>query len=226
MGRMRYYLLFMLLFVALADQGYAQEKRSYPGDEDPWVVGGNFGFGFPDDSGEFFLDGAKQEELERTEAFFDLPISLEMEVEYYVHPRFSFGASVGYLTGSNSDINVANIISGGSSVTGKVNFIPFTFVGYLHLAPYGNIRPYVGAGMHYAYINNKFDLLEFSASSGAVFEAGLNWWMDDYWGFSIGAKQFMTELEVDYTNAAADQNLKEEVQVDPLIFNFGAFYRL
>ncbi len=117
------------------------------------------------------------------------------------------------------------------SVLGEVastKHLPPTITLQYHFNTRDSGKPYVGIGMNYTKFFEEETSrplegvdLELDESFGLAMEAGVDWFIDEYWGASVQ----IWWLDID-TDASLDGGQEFEVRIDPLVYMFGLSYRL
>lgn len=112
----------------------------------------------------------------------------------------------------------------------KIDTLPLSFTLQYHVAPYGGIRPYVGAGYHYTYYKAKGNTLTFNNTSGPVLQVGMDFVLMDDTYVNLEFKQMMAKTTAKYKKSfisgANDSEVKTKVTVNPMTIGLGLGFRL
>ena len=121
--------------------------------------------------------------------------------------------------------NIANNYQGTLSTGYKrknLFMVPLTLTGQYHVAPFGAVRPYVGAGYHGAYIFSK--IREFKASNchGFVAQVGVDFVAKDDTLINFDIKQFLRTTKITYKGDITGGNsVTSKARLDPLVISIG-----
>lgn len=138
-----------------------------------------------------------------------------LNITYNFNPYLSLGTAAGI---TRHEFTTSN-----GTLLGKASMAPFHLVAQYHVLPEWVIDPYFGAGIHHTIFFKQggpaFDHLEnFKASTHAVFNAGLNFNINDKYFVNLDAKKFLIETEVKYKGAAQKV---EDIYLDPMLISLG-----
>ncbi len=191
----------------------------YDAREGKWVARAKFG-GFIADSKENGVVGGVDIGKVSDDKFFGSNFYAELESDYFLFDRLSLGAFVGYMPQNAGVWTFAS-----AEDTGSVSVIPIGAIAKFHIAPYGEIRPYVGAGYYYGIVRSSYEYLEFESTSGPVFAGGLDWWFDRDWALNLEAKKFIMTVDMDASEFTEINDYKVESEVNPLTLTIGITHR-
>ncbi len=191
----------------------------YNDEEGKWVVRGKLGGTIVGSKEQEYVSGVPVNRTTAGAKIFDSSISAEFELDYFFYDHFSFGTTIGYMPQQAGEWSF-----GTRNDSGKVTAVPMAATAKYHVAPYGEIRPYITAGYHYTYFSSSYETLEFDNSSGPLAGIGTDWWVDKHWGINLEAKQYFMETSVDRTKLTHDNSITE-VEINPLVLSAGFVYR-
>lgn len=193
-------------------------------EEGNWMGKFKFGGSVVSPSYDFKVNGVKQNIAGNSKDFVGSGVYAEAELLYKLSDRFSFTTSLGYLPNDKTQVTFTSS-SGSGTDEGGFTFYPATAGIQFNIAPYGRLRPYIGAGYHYSLINNDFNKIKAdSSTNGLMFSGGMDYWMDKKWGFSLEAKKYFMGFDID-TTKLVNINSGYDFTYDPLIFMVGLNYR-
>ena len=110
-------------------------------------------------------------------------------------------------------------------------FIPFGGTVQYHIAPFGAIRPYVGAGYHASFISSRSKLFKISSGHGAILQMGVDFVSKDDMVFTIDIRQFFLKTKMkfkgDILSTAPNSNLSRSgnLKLNPLIISAGIGFK-
>lgn len=104
-----------------------------------------------------------------------------------------------------------------------IYLIPVSITGQFHIAPFGAIRPYVGAGYHGAYIFTPSKYLKVGNGHGPVLQLGVDLVARDDTLITLDVKQYFLDPKVTYKNV---QNVSGTVKINPLNISVGIGFKL
>lgn len=100
--------------------------------------------------------------------------------------------------------------------------VPLTLTGQYHIAPFGAVRPYVGAGYHGAYVFSKIREFKASNSHGFVAQIGVDFVAKDDTLINIDVRQFLRTTKVTYkSSVTGGNNVTSKVKLNPLVISAG-----
>ncbi|MCC8371280.1 MAG: OmpW family protein [Rickettsia endosymbiont of Pseudomimeciton antennatum] len=103
--------------------------------------------------------------------------------------------------------------------------IPLTVTGQYHIAPFGAIRPYIGAGYHGAYFINKSKGCTVRNGHGAVLQFGVDLYAKDDTLINLDIKQYFLNTEVNYKAPLVKKPVSSKVKFNPLMIAIGIGFR-
>lgn len=125
--------------------------------------------------------------------------------------------------------SIANNYGDGTYKTNKINafMIPLTITGQFHMAPFGAIRPYVGAGYHFAYLFTQSPAYKLNNGNGAVLQLGVDFAAKDDTLITVDLKQYFQTAKVIYKPSITNgSGVSGKIKTNPLIFSVGVGFRL
>lgn len=145
-----------------------------------------------------------------------------------VAAELSLGVHV--LNTKYSTINNISYNYNGSEVLSKrkkIFSIPLTLTGQYHIAPFGAVRPYVGAGYHGAYIFTKSKEFKINNSHGAVLQLGVDFVAKDDTLINFDIRQYLMKAKVKYKGALVgnSNNVSSTAKINPLIVSLGVGFK-
>ncbi|XVN42763.1 MAG: OmpW family outer membrane protein [Candidatus Rickettsia vulgarisii] len=125
--------------------------------------------------------------------------------------------------------NVAN--NNGNTSTGlsrkrDLFFIPFTVLGQYHIAPFGAIRPYVGAGGHYTYMITRSKSFRIKNGLGPVLQAGVDFYAKDDTLINLDIRQYFLTSKVHYKRSLVNSDaVSSKIKMNPLVVSIGIGFK-
>lgn len=112
---------------------------------------------------------------------------------------------------------------------GETWILPPTVTLQYHFTPDNKWSPYVGAGINYSYFYGEddgkgFNNLDVEGGFGLALQAGVDYWLDDNWGFNLDVKYIDLDIEAD-VNLGATALSTNDVELNPWIVGVGVSYR-
>lgn len=213
-------------FVFHMAKAESRPPYQYSEDEGKWVAYIRAGGAFYGSKDEYKLNSVPFE-VEQNKDRLGTTVSIEGEISYFVSDHFSFSGSIGYhpqqatsdtwtITQNNEETEMRD--------TGKLSLLPMALLARYHMAPYGALRPYIGAGVHYTHPLDSYKLGKTDPSTGLVLNAGTDWWWSQDWGVSFDAKKYFMSIDRDL--GALGIPLKQELTADPLVISAGLAVRI
>jgi outer membrane protein len=153
-----------------------------------------------------------------TSIFFSSNIAAEVSVGFDV------------LRTKNTNLaNIANNYGGNPSNVGKrrdLYMIPLTVTGQYHIAPFGALRPYVGAGYAGAYFFSKNKGFKVKNTHGAVLQAGIDFYAKDDTLINLDIRQYFFRNNVTYKSRLVNnQSVSSKVKLNPLMVSVGVGFK-
>ena len=148
----------------------------------------------------------------------------ELDISYYFTQNIAAELVLG--------TTYANVHAGGSIAglgkVGKTWLLPPTLMLQYHFTDFGNFQPYVGAGVNYTIFYNQSDAgiftdMDVEDSFGGALQIGVDYMIDDHWGFNIDAKKLF--LEPDWTANLGTTKLSGTAKLNPWLIGTGVTYR-
>lgn len=215
-------IVFTLVITAIVSAGSsAQAQISVEKSIQPsWVFRGKVTLDFADFN-QTYTTGSVL--ASNTETALDFT-GIGANASYFFNDNVAVQFDISYLKSSTLDYSLTQG-STTRSTSGQVTMIPSSVLLQYHIAPYGEIRPYVGAGAAYYYINgNGFDGIDFEDSFGGQLQFGFDWWFQKDFGLNVELKKSWVEANIDYTEFAGFP-LISEVAYDPFTLAVGLSYQ-
>ncbi|PCJ29722.1 MAG: hypothetical protein COA94_00670 [Rickettsiales bacterium] len=119
-----------------------------------------------------------------------------------------------------------------SSSKNNIFLVPLAITAQYHIAPFGAIRPYVGAGYHATYMHLRSKAMKVSSGHGAVLQAGVDIAFQDDTFFTLDIKQYFLRSNLTFKKdflspgIASAASVKSRVKWDPLVISLGFGFKL
>lgn len=193
----------------------------YSADEGHFVTRFKLGYAVVSSDEQEYVSGVAVNRSPPGAKLFNDSLSGEWETDYFLYDHFSLGGSIGFMPQKPQRWihRITNL-----SDSGRVIAVPFAATAKFHIAPYGEIRPYITGGYHYTHFSSSFEGFKFEDSSGPLAGVGMDWWFSKEWALNLEAKQYFMETEVNRSNITLDNSITE-VKINPLILSAGIVYR-
>lgn len=143
--------------------------------------------------------------------------------------------AVGMLSYNNSTSAINGIYKnyGNPAASPSVNKsrligFPLTFTMQYHIAPFGGIRPYIGAGYNYTYFTSKSRAYKISASHGLALQLGTDVVMTDDSVVNIDIKQYYGTSKITYKSSFLNKanNVSGKVKMNPITMSLGIGFKI
>lgn len=176
-----------------------------------------------------------------TNAGADLPKSLtkngygaEGSMTYFFTKNIAAELSVGvqqHRINSSSLTDIHKAFGTGVAEIGKhkeIYQIPATATIQYHIAPFGGVRPYVGAGYNATYMHSRSKEVKLNNAHGAVLQAGVDFVMRNDMIVTVDVKQLFLKSKIsfkkEYLNTTS--NVDSTVKWNPLVISAGVGFKL
>lgn len=125
---------------------------------------------------------------------------------------------------------VGSSFGNGAKSPGKKNeiyFVPLAATLQYHVAPFGAIRPYVGAGYHGAYMYTRSKAIKVANGHGPVAQIGIDFISKDDTLFTFDVRQYFLKSKLTFKkgflfpNNDAASNIGSKVDWNPLVISAG-----
>ena len=162
-------------------------------------------------------------------SFADNEFGVNADAVYFLSDRWAIDGSLGWFPTRPLNIYFKDNASttfdtATKKTTGHLNLFPMATLVQFHIAPYGEIRPYVGAGVHYTYVSSAMDGVNSKNASGLVGQVGFDWWESPSWGFTMDMRYYRMHIDNDYSHVAGAP-FHTTLELNPLIVSAGVAYR-
>ena len=158
---------------------------------------------------------------------FGIDASASLFFNHYVALELSIGCDMLKVKKNNLSNIAYNYTNGTYSGKSKALYmIPVTATGQYHIAPFGGIRPYIGAGYHAAYMISKS---QFKAKHafGPVIQAGVDFYAKDDTFITLDLKQYFLTSKIDYSSrVVGQQSVSSNAKLNPLVLSIGIGFKL
>ena len=154
----------------------------------------------------------------------DSQVTPVVEVGYFVTPNIAVSLTGGLppkinIQGKGAIVGLGSL---GTAVYG-----PATLTAHYHFMEFGNIQPYVGAGIAYMKIfgtkDRALNNLKADDTFGLALQAGVDIMVSRNWGAFIDVKKAF--LTTNATGELGGAPIKAKLTVDPLVVHSGVTYR-
>ena len=161
----------------------------------------------------------------------------EASVAYFFGANFAaeLSAGVARLSLKPSEFDAVASAIGDNAANLDKNaalMIPVSATMQYHIAPYGAIRPYVGAGYGAAYLNAKSNKISLDGSSGFVLQAGVDFVTRNDHVFTLEVKKYSFRPKITLETPYLDPNnsvvgaTSSKVKIDPIVVSLGFGFKL
>jgi outer membrane protein len=160
-------------------------------------------------------------------------IGLDAATSFFFTNNFAVEMSLGFIynqvkSGALNNI-FANYGNGVNKNTKKKNMysIPASATLQYHIAPYGGIRPYVGAGFHGTYMSTQSKQFKIRNGYGAVAQAGVDFIGKDDTIINFDVRQFLLQSRVNYksTYLNTTNDVSSKIKLNPLLVSVGVGFK-
>jgi outer membrane protein len=104
----------------------------------------------------------------------------------------------------------------------QIYMIPLTMTIQYHIAPFGGIRPYIGAGYHGAYLFTNNKNFKIQSGYGPVIQAGADFFTKDDTFINLDIRQHFLKSKVNYkTPIIPNRSLSSKAKINPLFISVG-----
>lgn len=109
----------------------------------------------------------------------------------------------------------------------QIIYVPLTITGQFHTAPFGGIRPYVGAGYSATYMYTRSRAIKTYSALGPVLQAGVDFMAKDDTIFTFDVKQYFLKSKVDFKKGflGTTNDIKAKVTWNPLVVSAGIGFK-
>jgi outer membrane protein len=116
--------------------------------------------------------------------------------------------------------------AGGAIDLGQVTHFPPTVTLKYRWTNFGQVEPYVGAGVNYtAFIDSEPPAglhVEYDSSFGGALQAGFDYRIDDHWGVNVDVRRIWINSDVTISGAV---NATDDVDINPWVVSTAIAYR-
>jgi outer membrane protein len=137
----------------------------------------------------------------------------------------------GFYKTKSSDLSTVAVAYGNpNAATGKRNQIfmfPVTFTAQYHIAPFGAIRPYVGAGLSGTYMYTRSHAIKATSGFGPVLQTGMDFVAKDDTLFNLDIKQYFLKSKVTFKKGflGTNKDVTSKVTLNPLVISAGIGFK-
>lgn len=103
--------------------------------------------------------------------------------------------------------------------------IPLELLGQYHIAPYGALRPYLGAGYHYTYFWTQSRQFKVSSTHGYVGQVGMDFVLTDDSMINIDLKYYKMQPKVTYKKSFIGKDVSGRAHINPIVFSVGMGFK-
>jgi outer membrane protein W len=164
-------------------------------------------------------------------------LGFEAGATYFFTNNFATEITAGLLitkfkaSGSFTEKSPASGHGGSYAFSTKVNLVPINIIAQYHMAPYGTMSPYIGAGYSYLIANSSTGS-DMSNIGGPVFQAGFDAWVSDNVTLNLEVKKSTYTPKLSFNipydsvnNRGAIKLPTEKLKINPLMISIGMGYR-
>ena len=157
---------------------------------------------------------------------FGIDASTSVFFNSYVALELSVGCDMLKVQKSNLSNIAYNYGTGTYSGKAKTLYmIPVTATAQYHIAPFGGIRPYIGAGYHGAYMISK-SLFKSKNAAGPVIQAGVDFYAKDDTFITLDLKQYFLTSKIDYSSRLVGaRSVSSDAKLNPLVLSIGIGFK-
>lgn len=164
-------------------------------------------------------------------------IGLEGAISFFVTDNLAIEMSTGLDFFKTKNTSLSQVINAygtaGQKIPSKheIYSIPATMTAQYHIAPYGAIRPYVGAGYGIMYLMSKSNALSLRLGHGFALQAGVDIVSKDDQFFNIDIRKSFISSKINYSNTYLARTnfpttIKGRIKFDPLMLSIGYGFKL
>lgn len=164
-----------------------------------------------------------------------LGYSIDAATTYFFSDNFATELSLGWgvLKTKNTALQKATSAYGDGSYTvtkrNNIQIIPAAATLQYHIAPYGGIRPYVGAGYHGSYLYTHSKLIKVKPAHGFVLQAGVDFVAKDDTFVTLDIKKYFLEPKITFKKgllySSGGSDFTTKAKMDPLVVAFGLGFK-
>lgn len=151
----------------------------------------------------------------------DTGITPELDLTYF----FTDNIAAELIAASSKHNVKAKNTALGDIDLGEVWTLPPTITAQYHFNPFGQYRPYVGAGLGYAFWYNAdagvMSDINYDSNIIYALQAGMDIGIDDNWAFNMDVKKMFSNVDASVNWGA----VKADVDIDPWVLGVGVAYR-
>jgi outer membrane protein len=163
-------------------------------------------------------------------------LGFEAGATYFFTNNFATELSAGLLitkfksSGTFTEKTSATGYAGNYAFSSKVTLVPINMIVQYHMAPYGTVSPYVGAGYSYIIANSSTGS-DMSNKGGPLMQVGFDAWVSDNMTLNIDVKKSLYKPKLSF-NVPYDSikskgalTFSDKLNIDPIIISIGMGYR-
>ncbi len=160
-------------------------------------------------------------------AAFGLDASTTIYFNHHMAMELGVGVAVmGYKSATLSSISYNY---GGTNVVGKNRYmyaIPATITAQYHVAPFGGLSPYLGAGYHGIYFIGTSKDFKIENCHGPVVQAGINFFAKDDTIINLDVRQYFVGTKVTYQPSLVGTTpVSSKLKLNPLVLSLGIGFK-
>lgn len=171
---------------------------------------------------------------EKVQELFKMGLGVEVALDYFFTENFAIEGGTGLTILKSRNRTLNQIAQNYGASNSLKNHDLFTMPTYTtlqyHVAPYGAIRPYVGAGFHYTYNQARSSHYKLDASSGFVLQAGVDVVFTDDSYLTFDLRYFNSESKIKYSKKfITDSNgnaISPKLKINPIYVGVGLGMKL
>jgi len=177
-------------------------------------------------SGKHPREGAAEKSVGK---LFEMGVGAELSASLFLTDNFAVegGSGLTIIRVKKSSINDVAFNYNATDIAKKKDMyaVPSYATVQYHIAPYGAIRPYVGAGLHYTFLRARGDQYKVKSGAGVVAQAGVDLVFTDDTYLNLDIKYMTLKSKVNYNKGFVKTNAGEQVstnlKINPIYFGLG-----
>ncbi len=165
-------------------------------------------------------------------SFAEVGYGLDASTSIFFSPNIALELSLGVNVLRTKGAHLSKVASnngGNVDAVGKkkeIYTIPVTLLGQYHIAPFGAIRPYVGAGYHGAYTLTRSKAFDIKSGFGPVLQVGIDFYAKDDTLINLDVRQYFLNTKIDYKKALVNNlPVSSTIKFNPLLISIGVGFK-
>lgn len=169
--------------------------------------------------------------------FVSSSLFIGFEGEYRLTDHFAISAGLGYIPQETQTVSRTRELRPGEDPAdfedgqlttedpdGRLHFLPIASYLLWYPAPYGKIRPYLGAGYHFTQVYSGFSRMEIDPAHGWTARIGADYQVNREYGFNLDLRYYDAVHNADMRGFFPDTPGADgtgELELNPFIVTFG-----